>query len=574
MARRVPLQPLVPALLALLLAAPLLHAAAGSGSVLVSYSFDEAVATGPDTFAIWQGARHSTTGRGRVSLSTAFHVSGSRSVEIRDVAGDGDFPELQGYFPVRAAGRLFFHFAFLTTDPREELNIALAGPRFFQLEKDGIAFWLGTREGRLVQISDSIPKRLVPVEAFVWYTVDVAYDVAAGTYALTIHREGEERALVALRDQPNAARKAASAVNKFSFVGSPHHDLSNVVYYVDDVVIGTDEGGHALAPFVAPGRRKLFVDLFRDYQKLLQERPRCLPPSSPEDVGLTWDDLARLGGEGLLYAVQRMLTGERVDLEGFTQRGQGPGGPAFGAITDWNAGCEALEAGDAARALARFEKAAAAVPEARIFTLSTVLALTGLKRFAEADERLLSLTAWRDDPRYAVASAYVGMNRGDLERAEAWLHDPAARVLDREANPLVGLLRNGFSPQVLETLKRQMGAAFRDRLEETLVAEQYYYVQLWKGRYDMARDYALRMTERLRRAGLPAGAWTERAGDASFYGQDLAEARELYTQAIAGEKDNGALMALYLRLADVAYLTGDLETEQALRQHYYGALPE
>jgi hypothetical protein len=33
-------------------------------------------------------------------------------------------------------------------------------------------------------------------------------------------------------------------------------------------------------------------------------------------------------------------------------------------------------------------------------------------------------------------------------------------------------------------------------------------------------------------------------------------------------------MALYLRLADVAYLTGDLQTERQLREHYYGALPE
>src|SRR5258705_15618 len=85
---------------------------------------------------------------------------------------------------------------------------------------------------------------------------------------------------------------SCSSVNQSPFVGPPHNDLSNVGYYVDDVVIGTDEGGRALPPFVAPGRRKLFVDLFRDYQKLLRERPRCLPPSTPEDVGLTWDDLA------------------------------------------------------------------------------------------------------------------------------------------------------------------------------------------------------------------------------------------------------------------------------------------
>src|SRR5262245_27838878 len=87
--------------------------AAEPRSVLASYSFEDAVATGPDTFAIWQGARHTGTGRGRVGVSDAFHVSGYRSVELRDVAGDGDFPELQGYFAARTAGRVFFHFAFL-----------------------------------------------------------------------------------------------------------------------------------------------------------------------------------------------------------------------------------------------------------------------------------------------------------------------------------------------------------------------------------------------------------------------------------------------------------------------------
>ena len=41
-----------------------------------------------------------------------------------------------------------------------------------------------------------------------------------------------------------------------------------------------------------------------------------------------------------------------------------------------------------------------------------------------------------------------------------------------------------------------------------------------------------------------------------------------------GEKDNGRLMSLYLKLADIAHLSGDLETERALREHYYGTLTE
>jgi tetratricopeptide (TPR) repeat protein len=218
----------------------------------------------------------------------------------------------------------------------------------------------------------------------------------------------------------------------------------------------------------------------------------------------------------------------------------------FAAVADWTAGCEALDSGDVKQALARFDRAAEAVPEGRIFRISAVLALAGLKRFEEADERLVQLADGRDDPRYAVVSAYLGLARGDLDQAEAWLRDPASRALDGEANPL---------PQ-------------------TRAAEQYYYVQVWKGRYDVARDYALRMGERLRRAGLPDNVWAERAGDAAFYRRDLTEARQLYEAAIRGEKDNGALMALYLKLADIAYLSGDLETERALREHYYGTLAE
>ena len=61
-------------------------------------------------------------------------------------------------------------------------------------------------------------------------------------------------------DQPNAP-KPGSAIDKFSFVGAPFTDRSSVVYYVDDVAIGTDERVPR-SPFVAPGRRKLFIDSF------------------------------------------------------------------------------------------------------------------------------------------------------------------------------------------------------------------------------------------------------------------------------------------------------------------------
>ena len=533
--------------------------------MLVRYSFDDDVSTGPDTFAVYRG------GKGNVRLSQAFHVSGYRSVELRDVAGDGTMPELQGYFPERREGRLYFHFAFLTARPAEELNVALAGPRWFQHEKDGISFWLATREGRLVQVSAGAERPLFAVEAFVWYAVDVSYDLTAGTYDLTIHREGVEAPVVALRGQPNAVGKPGSAVDKFSFVGSPYTDRSNVVFYVDDVVIGS-ERGIARLPFVAPGRRKLFVDLFNDYRRQLQARPRCLPPSGPEELGLDAGDVAALARDGRLEALQRALAGAAPGA--LAVRGEARE-QVLAAVSDWSAGCRALEGGDAAGAQALFAKAAASVPEAAVYRLSSVLALTALKRFAEADELLLSLSGGRDDPRYAVASACVGIARGDLERAEEWLRDPASRVLSAEANPLLQLYQRSLAADVVDAVRGRLGeAAFRQRLEETLVTEQYYYVLLWQSQYEPARDYAARMDARLRRAGMKGGLWAARAGDASFHLRDLARAGELYQQAIDAETDFGVLRDLYLRLADVAYLAGDLATERRFREHYYGALRE
>jgi hypothetical protein len=253
---------------------------AGAG-VLVQYSFDDGLTdTGPDTFAVFQNAK------GHVRLSSQIHFSGYRSIELRDVAGDGDFPELQGYFPERKSGQLFFHFAMLVVNPDQSLNIALAGPSHFTVMKDGIAFWLETNRGVLRHVSDSIPKKLFTVEPFVWYIVDVRSDIGRGTYDLTIHKEGVSAPLVELTDQPNASNAAASSIDKFSFVGSVFEDDSNVTYYVDDVVISTDEKV-TLGPFVAPGRRKLFIDQWREAKKLMTSSVSCPPVLARSDFGLS-----------------------------------------------------------------------------------------------------------------------------------------------------------------------------------------------------------------------------------------------------------------------------------------------
>lgn len=225
-----------------------------STPILASYTFDEGVdSTGPDTFRVFERSK------GAVTRTTHFRFSGEYSVELRDIGGNHDFPELLGYFDRREAGQMFVHFAFLVVDPEQSFNVALVGKEWFRLKKDGFAFWLFSQEGYLTHMSDSIPKRLVRLEAFTWYVVDLLYDIDRGTYSLLIEEEGRDQPLVALRDQPNAANQPGSSVDKFSFVSDPFDDLSNVVYYVDDIVIGAGEEVE-LPHFVAPGRRDLFVE--------------------------------------------------------------------------------------------------------------------------------------------------------------------------------------------------------------------------------------------------------------------------------------------------------------------------
>lgn len=564
MDRRIPVQPLA---LALILAGPASAASLRPGAILASYSFDDdSVATGPDTFRIFQNAK------GTVGLSSAFHVSGYRSIELHDVAGDRAFPEIQGYFPVRHKGRLYGHFSFLTATPEEELNIALAGPTWFQLKKDGIAFWLQSQEGVLVHYSDSMPKRLFRLEAFVWYTADVAYDIGAGTYDLTIRREGRSEPIVSLARQRNAANQPGSAVDKFSFVGEPFGDSSNVTYYVDDIVIGVDETLRQL-PFVAPGRRKLFIDSFVEYQRLERQKPRCLPATDISDFGMTGADVAALARAGVVHALEQALLGRKGDRRGSRPPLEGDAGRRLEAVEAWAAGCAALERGQPQRALEKFDEATRTAPEGRIHGLSAALALGALKRFGEADERLAGLDPeLQRDVRYAVASAILGTARGELDRAEDWLRQPAEGILARDGDAALRDLRSGsLTRRLIELLKGRYPDAWRGHLEDVMVSEQYYYVLLWNGRFDVARDYALRMVARLSSLDVPVQQWLERAGDAAFYARNLGEARQLYEDAAKG---NARPAWIWLKLADIAFLAGDLEAERKLREIYYGVLRE
>ncbi|HEV7243289.1 MAG TPA: hypothetical protein VGQ36_28950 [Thermoanaerobaculia bacterium] len=342
--------------------------AADPPGLLVRYSFDDGLTdTGPDTFAVFQNAK------GHVRLSPELRYSGYRSIELRDVAGDGDFPELQGYFPERKDGSLYFHFAMLVANPDQPLNVALAGRSHFSVTEHGIAFWLKTRDSTLFHVSDSIPKKLFRVEAFTWYVVDARLDITRGTYDLTIRSEGAAEPIVALKDQPNAANAPGSSVDKFSFVGSVFEDDSNVTFYVDDVVLGTDRQV-ILGPFVAPGRRKLFIDRWRETRALMLKNPGCPPVLSFQDFGLT------------------------------EPPADGEGAPAA-----YHVACAAMKK-DPVAAAKQFRELATQNPQAPIFAIAELAALVESEDEAGARRRWQELEPLlQHDVRYGMLAAMMGL---------------------------------------------------------------------------------------------------------------------------------------------------------------------
>jgi tetratricopeptide (TPR) repeat protein len=488
---------------------------------LVSYSFDDDLLdTGPDTFSVFYA------GRGSVTLSTQQRFSGYRSVEIRDVAGDRSFPELQGYFPLRTKGKLYLHFAMMTADPGEELNIALAGPQWFTLRKDGIAFWLKTADGYLTAISDSMPKRLFAIRAFVWYVADVSYDIDAGAYDLTIRQEGLETPVAYVRGQPNAASQPGSRIDKFSFIGDPGTDVSNVVYYVDDVLVGADEA-IVHQPFAAPGRRKLFVDYWNSAQKTRATHPAPLPAMSLADLGIGPDEAAALRQDRVGELLEEILSGKTARLpDDLAARSR----TILQAVLAWRDGAAALATGDAELALSKFDRASQLSPSAPLFRMDAVMALANLGRWDEADLRLAGIVAqWRDDPRFPATLATIGIARGDLN------------VLERQ-------IREGTDAS-------------------GLVAEEYFLTLLWTGDSIRAEIFA---EGRLAQAsGSERALWRERLGDAAFLTGTAERARDLYEASLAGHPRPSSV---WLKLSDVYFKLRDPEKERTFREKVYGGL--
>jgi hypothetical protein len=536
---------------------------ADEDGILLRYDFEGVgPATGPYTLMVFEDSS------GSVAVTTTYRYGGYRAVEIRDVAGDGNFAELQGYFPDITAGKLFAGFAFMTATPDETFNIALAGRSHFTMTRDGIGFWLTGERGTLHHVTGGEAIPLFALEVFTWYVVELVYDVDRGVYDLTVHQEGLDEPIVALTDRPNAVGQSGSGLRMFSFIGDrPGIDRSDVRFYVDDIVVGTDSA-ISVPNFIAPGRRMLFVDIWDHYRARMLERPECPPVLNHADFDLSPVELQQLAELGLLETFDALADGRETSSWKTIDDPQLR--RLLQAMALWGQGCRLLRDQPQA-ALKIFDAAEARASQAKLYAMSRVLALAGAELWSEADELFMAIYAdWHDDPRFPAVSAALGLARGNLEQTESWLVTSIERTPERLDHPAIRQLWSGrIDRQLVRALRESFEEDWAGYVSTALTAEQRYYVLLWRQRYDEAALYASRMTELFRAMELPAGRWLERQGDALFYDADYEGARNSFETSLA---EQGERTPLLLKLSDVHYKLGDPELERAYREKVYGSL--
>ena len=164
----------------------------------------------------------------------------------------------------------------------------------------------------------------------------------------------------------------------------------------------------------------------------------------------------------------------------------------------------------------------------------------------------------------------IGIAKDNLSEAERWLHEPAELISTQLEDQVLRRLWSGeVNTALVADLQKSFPLNWRQYIQEWLICEQYYFVLLWQGSFDLAQRYASRMIERHRELGLPTWLWRERAGDAAFSAQSYREALGLYEESM-GENSNNA--SVLLKLSDVYFLFGDLKKEQSYREKVYGTL--
>ncbi len=203
------------------------------------------------------------------------------------------------------------------------------------------------------------------------------------------------------------------------------------------------------------------------------------------------------------------------------------------------------------------------------------MALAALKEFDESDLKLANLySEWTGDERFAAAQAMIGLPRGDLSGSDTALVAGAALIPgELNSGALSTLWNESPSSAVIQDLRRSHPKQWQSHLRNRLIAEQYYFVLLWQGRYAQAESYARQMSEHLSERNQASGRWLEFQGNAAFLSGDLARARDRYEAAVVDNiVHQRPSLSTALKLSDVAHLQGNIEQERYYRELVYGSL--
>jgi tetratricopeptide (TPR) repeat protein len=394
--------------------------------------------------------------------------------------------------------------------------------------------------------------------------LDLDYDISAGRYDLNIENEFGDR-LVNLVQQKNAVNQPSSTVNKFSFIGDLG-DKENASYYVDDVMLSTGAEFNQ-ADFVAPGRRKLFVDSWDDYHQQLYGKIQCIPGVQSIDFGIDIDVFHELLANKFYDILNQLLEGKGAEP------GSWQSNRYLSAIEWWQQGCSDLQQKNWQQAITSFEKANELVGNARLYTLSLALAYSGAGNYDQSDLLLASMQSdWVNDQRLAVAYAMIGIARKDLYAANQWLAQAAQIAIhDDGLEVLKGLHCNVINSDMITQLKNYDPENWPRYLQQVVITEQYYFSLLWQKNYHDALYYAIDMSFKLDELGLASSKWRERAGDAAFYSGAYDQAITYYESAI---EVAGSCYCNYLKLSDIYFITGDVQKEREFREKIYGRFEE
>lgn len=527
------------------------------GSVEIRYDFESVeIDSGPDTFELFEA------NSAEVSLSSQFAFRGGYALHLQDQSGNQDFPEFQGYFPTVSGGTLELGFAFMTPDPSEPFNIALAGDNHFKMTKDGLGFWLFNDAGTLRHVTNSIPKRLIELVAYQWYWVAAQIDVSSGVYSLSISDEYGDQ-LVALDQQANPTAAKRSNLRKYSFAGDLE-DRGSANLYVDDFILRTDFADSP-APIIAPGRRALFIDQWNLYHKKIQNIDFCLAAKLPYDfIDIYNTDGLRVLQDNVASLRVLLDSPDAETLAEFTHESD-----VINGVHKWVTGCSKLKSGQIELAIEDLEIAQAALGYSPATQLALAVAYARTEQYYEAHAMVSAgQLAWPEDVRWLVLASAISFMLDQAGDAEMALSRVTQRLtIDPEEARTVMEGMGWLTSSAVSRIRKQQ--VWNDQVEGFILAEQFYFSLLWQDRYGEAQSFVDDFNRSLRRHKLASPLWQERGGDAALFDQRFAAAESQYRRAI--DMQGGRVSALQ-KLADVYFLQGRAADERRVRESIYGAL--